>query len=217
MIHRFWCKQIFVLFSLPEFHPVGKGNKCVFNLCLSSWWLIWWLQWLCYWWQRQSTLVPRFDHDDWWWQRWLCYWSQWQSTLVVLMMITVIMLLITMTIYLDDDHDELLLMFININATADNDNLPWWFCCPACSCQSLSQPLFLGTSRIGVDGSYLNLLRLKLESLFIQMKWKFKPSDSGVDQESKFNLHSSLYKISWLYGLLFAYGPKKLLQWVRGE
>ena len=75
-----------------------------------------------------------------------------------------------MTIYLDDDYDESLSMIIIINATDDNDNLPLWFCYLACSCRSLSQPLFLGTSRIGVDGSYLNLLRLKLESLFIQMK-----------------------------------------------
>ena len=114
-IHRLWCKSIFVLFLLAEFHPVGKGKKCVFNLC--------------------------FDNDD---------------------------------------HDD--------NTIDDNDNLPWWFCCLACSCQSLSQPLFLGTSRIDVDGSFLNLQRLKLESLYIQMKWKFKCSDSGVDQESKFNL-----------------------------
>ena len=43
---------------------------------------------------------------------------------------------LTLIMMIDDDYDDY--------AIDDNDNLPWWFCCPACSCQSLSQPLFLG-------------------------------------------------------------------------
>ena len=75
--------------------------------------------------------------------------------------VTNVSLIFALIMMIDDDHDD--------NTIDDNGNLPWWFCCPACSCQSLSQPLFLGTSRIDVVGSYLNLKRLSGSQTWISI------------------------------------------------